>query len=81
MADEALLTSIFAEVKQTNLAVSDIKIGMVTVQGDVKSLVADRDDHETRLRSLEKFRYMIWGGMIVINALAVWVMYVLTSKH
>lgn len=35
----------------------------------VVQLVASRDDHETRIRTLEKFRWMATGALLMVSVL------------
>lgn len=35
-------------------------------------------DHEVRVRSLERFKYLLLGAVIVVNAAADWLVYLLT---
>lgn len=37
-------------------------------------------DHEVRLRSLERFKYTLLGAVIVVNAAADWLFYVLSHR-
>lgn len=38
------------------------------------------DDHETRIRSLEKWRWQLVGALLLVNALAAYAGYLLAHK-
>jgi hypothetical protein len=48
--------------------------------GKVDGLIKDGADQEGRMRSLEKFRWQVVGALLVINALAVIVEWILFNR-
>ena len=43
--------------------------------------VKTQADHEVRLRSLERFKYTLLGAVVVVNAAADWIFYLITRHH
>lgn len=46
----------------------------------VREAIPNEDDHENRLRSLEQFKWQLVGGLIVMQFLSDYILYVVLKK-
>lgn len=56
------------------------RISAVETTLNKADLTVKLPDHETRVRSLERFKYMLFGAVVVVNGIADWVFYVISHR-
>lgn len=53
---------------------------LIRMDEKLELIIKDNKDHESRIRSLEQFRWQLVGGILVLNGVADYILYLALHK-
>ncbi len=51
----------------SNQDISDIKESLARIETHIPALISAKEDHETRIRFLEKYAYLALGAIVIVQ--------------